>query len=289
MVCFFFAWPPHDQLPTLAKRRWRDFDWLGSLLIISGAVLVVFPFQNAGEEGSETWSKPVFIVPLILGVFCWVALLVWEFLAQTVFKGRILLAFPVDLFKNKRYLSSVIVTLLVGFPYLLVIYSFPIRLQVVSQEEPLMAGVMLLPMLGTLAIGAVINGAVNKVKNYTAETLLLGTIIMTLGCGLMIMVEGSEDDSMALGLLTFIGLGFGLASGSATLFTLFECPISEYGMSAIRMNPGMTNEGPMQRLLKVSSLRFVSSEAASASQPPPLSPTDAHRSTCLISLPKISS
>jgi hypothetical protein len=229
MICFFFAWPPREQLPTMPKRRWRDFDWLGTFLIISGAVLVVFPFQNAGEEGSSTWSKPVFIVPLIIGVFCLVALICWGFAAQIVFKGRILLAFPVGLFRNPRYLSSVIVTLLVGFPYLLVIYSFPIRLQVVSRESPLMAGVMLLPMLGTLAFGAILNGAINKVRNYTAETQLVGTIMMTLGCGLMIMVDGSEDDPLALGFLTFIGLGFGLASGSASLFTLFECPISDYG------------------------------------------------------------
>lgn len=239
MVCFYFAWPPREQLPTLPKRSWRQFDWLGTFLIIAGAILLIFPFQYAGEKGSDTWGKPEFIVPLILGVFCIIALIAWSFLAQAVFKDRVLLALPIDLFRNTRYFSSVIVTLLVGFPYLLVIYSFPIRLQVVSREEPLMAGVLLLPMLGTLAVGAAANGTINKVKNYTAETQLAGTVLLTLGCGLLIMIEGSEDDSMALGFLTFVGMGFGLAAGSATLFTLFECPISEYGTYQKFVSPGV--------------------------------------------------
>lgn len=229
MIGFYFAWPRPEQLPTLPKRSWKQFDYLGTFLLIASAVLMVFPFQNAGENGSDTWGKAEFIAPLILGVLLMLALIAWSLFAQMTMKDRIMLAFPIGLFRNMRYLSSTIVTLLAGFPYLMIIYAFPIRLQVVSQEEPLMAGVMLLPMLGTLAIGAAGNGALNKVKNYTAETLLAGTILMTLGCGLMIMVDGSEDDNMALGFLTFVGLGFGLVAGSASLFTLFECPISDYG------------------------------------------------------------
>jgi hypothetical protein len=119
--------------------------------------------------------------------------------------------------------------MLLGFPYLMIIYSFPIRLQVVSGKSPLVAGIMLLPMLGTLALGAMIQGRISKVKNFTLEASVLGALSMALGCGLMTMVKASGDDIKALGFLTFLGLGFGLAAGSATLLTLIECPISDYG------------------------------------------------------------
>ena len=229
VALFWLTWPGAEQLPTLQRRRWREFDALGSLLIIAASTLVVFAFQNAGESFGTIWAQAVFIAPLVLGICCWIALLLWGNLVLRRFGDRIALVFPVNLFRNRVYASAALSTLLLGFPYLLLLFSFPLREQAVSGKSALTAGLMLLPMLGTTALGSVIVGKINTTRNYLFESLLAGAALMLLACGLLTLVSGPGDDPKALGFLTFAGLGFGLSTSAATMIAAVEAPIKDYG------------------------------------------------------------
>ncbi|KFH42329.1 putative transporter-like protein [Hapsidospora chrysogenum ATCC 11550] len=228
VALFWLTWPGAEQLPTLQRRRWREFDALGSLLIIAASTLVVFAFQNAGESFGTVWAQAVFIAPLVLGICCWIALLLWGNLVTRRFGDRIALVFPVNLFRNRVYASAALSTLLLGFPYLLLLFSFPLREQAVSGKSALAAGLMLLPMLGTTALGSVIVGKINTTRNYLFESLLAGAALMLLACGLLTLVSGPDDDPKALGFLTFAGLGFGLSTSAATMIAAVEAPIKDY-------------------------------------------------------------
>ena len=229
---FWFAWPKPEQLPTLQRRSWKQFDLIGSCLLIAAAVLVVFALQNAGHDSGQeggSWGEAIFIAPLALGITSWIALITWGLFAETRLGERCALTFPVSLFRNRAYASGTISSLFMGFPYLLLIFSFPLRAQLVSRESPMMAGVMLLPMLGSTAIGTVIAGKLNGVHNRLCETMSAGSAFMILSCALLSTVEGPEDDGKALGFLVFAGLGFGLSTASATMIVSFEAPIKDYG------------------------------------------------------------
>lgn len=195
------------------------------------AVLVVFSFQHAGEDPTRAWDKPVFIVPLCVGIAGWIVLLVWEFMLEGRPKNRIAPILPFCLVRNRVYTASALSTLFIGFPYLLLIYSFPIRAQVVSGADALNSGIRLLPMLATVAVATIITGKLNSVKNYLFETILAGACFMTLGCGLLTMVHGKGDDLKALGFLALAGLGFGLSTPAATMVVSVEAPLRDYGKS----------------------------------------------------------
>ncbi|PKK42889.1 hypothetical protein CI102_12751, partial [Trichoderma harzianum] len=111
---------------------------------------------------------------------------------------------------------SMLTTFLLGYPYLLLIFLFPIRMQVVSGKSPLLAGLTLLPMLGTAAIGSMVSGKVNAVKDHLSGTLRCGSWLMGLGFVLLTTVRGPENDARALGFLAFVGFGFGLFTAAAT-------------------------------------------------------------------------
>jgi hypothetical protein len=198
-------------------------------LIIAASTLVVFAFQNAGESFGAVWGQAVFIAPLVLGVCGWIALLLWGNLVLRRSGDRIALVFPVNLFRNRVYASAALSTLLLGFPYLLLVFSFPLREQVVSGKSAVNAGLMLLPMLGTTALGSVIVGKINATKDYLFESLLAGAALMLLACGLLTLVLGPTDDPKALGFLTFAGLGFGFSTSAATMIAAVEAPIKDYG------------------------------------------------------------
>ncbi|PHH60824.1 hypothetical protein CDD81_1121 [Ophiocordyceps australis] len=228
LVIFLTTWPKAEHLPNIDRRSWKDFDYLGSLLVVGASVLVVFAFQNAGEAGETVWGQAIFIGPLVGGAVGWVALIAWELAVEQRFCQSISPAFPISLFRNRAYAAGAASTLFLGYPYLLLIYSFPLREQVVSGKSALTAGLMLLPMLGTSALGSAISGKINTGKNLLCETLVAGACLMALGCGLLATVSGTGADARALGFLTFAGLGFGLSTAAATILVTVEAPIGDH-------------------------------------------------------------
>ncbi|TIC95069.1 putative transporter C3H1.06c [Colletotrichum higginsianum] len=130
LLVFYSTWPDARHLPTLQHRTWKELDFVGSILLVTASVLVVFSFQNAGTDGNK-WSQAIFVVPVTIGGICFILLLGWETLVFKIWNSRIMAAIPIRLLRNRVYVATIFNTMFLGFPYLLVIYAFPIYLQVV--------------------------------------------------------------------------------------------------------------------------------------------------------------
>lgn len=230
MVLFWLSWPTEEYLPRLERRRWRDLDYLGSFLVIAASVLIVFAFQAAGTDTS-LWGKALFIAPLVLGSLSIVALFFWEHYIERRWKGQMAAAIPLRLLRNRVYAIGVLNTMFLGFPYLLCVYAFPLRFQVVYRKTPLQAGLMLLPMLGASAFASMLSGPFNSKKNRLWETLMAASFFMLLGCVLEIFIISPSEsvEPKVLGFLVFIGFGFGLSASASTMLGAIECPIREHG------------------------------------------------------------
>ncbi|KAF5664184.1 multidrug resistance 3 [Fusarium circinatum] len=264
LVIFILTWPKPEYLPSQERRAWKELDFLGSLLVIAAAVLVVFSFQNAGTERSnDGWKTSIFIAPLICGLLACGLLIAWQIFIRHRWHDRFAPAFPINIFSNRIYSTAVANTLLNGFPYLLLIYAIPLRFQVVSGKSALISGVMLLPMLGTAAIGSLLAGKINATKNYTFESLVLGSSVMTIGCGLLTSLSHEPNDAKLLGYMTFCGLGFGLTVASSTMLSTVEVPIRDYApaqgiLSQVRLLGGSLGIAASSALLNEKSSKYLS-------------------------------
>ncbi|KGQ09858.1 putative transporter C3H1.06c [Beauveria bassiana D1-5] len=205
MTIFLLAWPSKSQHNPPSRLQWKNFDFFGTLLIIAASVLIVFAFQRAGETSRNIFSSSIFIAPLTTGLLCWGGVFVWAFLVESGrFGAGLVPALPFKLFRNRHYTSAALTTLLIGYPYLQIIFTFPSRAQIVSGKSVMMSGLELLPLVGGSALGSVIGG-----------------------CGLLSTVQGRADDAKALGFLVFAGLGFGLSTAAATMLVTFEAAIAD--------------------------------------------------------------
>ncbi|KAK2044128.1 major facilitator superfamily transporter [Colletotrichum somersetense] len=228
LLIFYLAWPDAKHLPNLQRRTWKELDFVGSILLVAASVLVVSSFQNVGND-SDKWTRAVFIAPVTAGSICFMLLLAWETLVPRLRNNRIMAAIPIRLLRNRVYLATIFNTMLLGFPYLLIIYAFPIHMQVVNGKSSLLAGLFLLPMLGSVALGTALGGIVNKSKNRLFETMAVASCFMALGCGLMTTLSSSVDlEPKAIGFLTFVGFGFGLSATSSTIIGATESEISDH-------------------------------------------------------------
>jgi hypothetical protein len=208
---------------------------------IASVVLIVFPFQNATNTPTTTatspWATATFLAPLLTGLLSLGLLALWQAaLAPRLHKqhnARLALALPPALLRNRVYAAAALHTLLTGFPYLLCVFAFPVRFQVVYGRSALQAGLMLLPMLAGTAVGTVLAGAVNggRGKVRFLETLLVAAALMLLGCGLETTAEVGDGavEPRVLGFLVFVGLGFGLSAAGGTMLAGAEAPVWEHG------------------------------------------------------------
>ncbi|KAI0391812.1 major facilitator superfamily transporter [Xylariaceae sp. FL0594] len=227
-LLFFLMWPKPRYLPNLERRTWGELDYVGSSLLIASTVLIVFPFQSVGSS-TDQWDKAIFLAPLIVGCVALVVLFAWSIFVDKRWGDKIAAALPMNLLRNRVYASAVLNTMFLGFPYTLIVYAFPLRCQVVNAKDALIAGVMLLPMLGSSAVGSAISGKANGKKDHSCETLLVATGFMTLGGGLLTTVSDSVDlQAKALGFLVFIGLGFGLSVSTTTMLAASQSSMRDH-------------------------------------------------------------
>ncbi|ORY59463.1 uncharacterized protein BCR38DRAFT_444583 [Pseudomassariella vexata] len=232
MVLFYLTWPKAEYLPDLERRTWRELDYLGSALLVVSSVLVVFAFQNAGGASTDVWKQARFLAPLIAGVLGWVGLIVWEIWADRRWGDRIAAGFPMRLMRNHVYGATVVNTIFLGFPFIMLVYAFPLRVQIVNGKGALLAGVMLLPMLGASATGSVVAGVINGKKDRVFETLAASSCFVTLGCGLLSTLSSSINvEAKGLGFLVFVGFGFGMSAAGCTMVANLKASIRDHAPS----------------------------------------------------------
>ncbi|KAK4145773.1 putative multidrug resistance protein [Dichotomopilus funicola] len=108
------------------------------------------------------------------------------------------------------------VTLLNGFIYISLVIKVPEYLQIVHGDGALWAGVHLVPMLGTCALGSFLGGALSKRTNLTSQTLVAGGLLQAVGLGL-VLAFSMVPLPLLLSLLSLYGLGIGLCFASCTM------------------------------------------------------------------------
>lgn len=143
-------------------------------------------------------------------------------------------AIPLVLYRNHIFTTTTLNTMFLGFSFLATLFAVPLRLQVVNGKSPIMTGVLMLPMLGATGLGSVITAAVSSKKNKLSETLTAATMLVTIGLALETSVSDSPQlEPKLIGFLVLIGLGYGMITSAATMFTTLEAPIKEHGKSEI--------------------------------------------------------
>ena len=163
IVAAIFAVP--NDMATSMKRGVK-MDWLGSFLVVSGLILVVFAITDA-SHAPHGWRTPYILVTLFLGAFfLGVAYYVEGWIAENPL-------LPFDLFKVP-YMSALIMSLLFsdGVLGVFLLYS-TLYMQNIMGATPLQVAAWFVPM----CTGGVI---ISVVGGYVLH-LLPGTVLMAIG------------------------------------------------------------------------------------------------------------
>ncbi|KAK5991014.1 Multidrug resistance 3-like protein [Cladobotryum mycophilum] len=212
-------WPQENVADMLSWEAFTSIDFIGSATLLCSSGLLVFAIQQAGSQ-TFAWDSPEIISAFVVSGLSWGAFIWWEIVLDSKRHRRIEPIFPIRLVLRRVYLASLIITLLTGFPYISLSIIIPERFQIVNGENVLMAGVHILPLLGSCAIGSFFGGVISSKRNNTSYTLIGASGLQLLGVGLMTMVLGTDTNAVAqYAYQAIFGLGVGLSFSAATIMT----------------------------------------------------------------------
>ncbi|KHN94262.1 Major facilitator superfamily domain, general substrate transporter [Metarhizium album ARSEF 1941] len=212
-------WPHEDAADLLSWTAFKSIDFLGSATLLCGSGFLVFAMQQAGSQ-TLAWQSPAIVISFTLSILTCIVFVTWELHLSRKRHRHIEPIFPIGLMGKRVYAAALLVTLFTGFPYICFSIILPERFQMVNNQNALMAGVRILPMLSACAVGSFLGGAISSKRNNTSYTLVAASCLQLLGVGLMTTVSGDSEAAAAqYGYQAIFGLGVGLSFSAATIMT----------------------------------------------------------------------
>ncbi|MEE6257130.1 MDR family MFS transporter [Plantactinospora sonchi] len=210
-------------------RTEHRIDWLGAALLSVGITAIVLVTTWGGNE--YDWGSAQI---LGLAALAAVTLVAFALVERRVAEPIL----PLWLFANRNFAVISVIGFLLGFAMFGAMNFLPLYQQTVQGASATNSGLLLLPlMFGMLVVSIVVGRTITKTGRYRSFPII-GGIVMTVGMGLLTMLDvgTSKVESSLYMVVLGVGMGFlmqtsmliaqnsveqkdlGAASGAATFF-----------------------------------------------------------------------
>ncbi|GEB22999.1 MDR family MFS transporter [Brevibacterium aurantiacum] len=177
----------------------KKVDVLGIIFMVAATSQLILVTSWGGHD--YDWNSPT-IIGLIIGTV--VSALIFVYIETKVSNPII----PIFLFKNKTFVLSTVIGLLLGLGMFSAMAFLPTFMQMASGTDVTGSGLLMLPMMAGVMLTSIVSGfIVSKTGKYKIYPLL-GTLIA--GIALAWMTTLTADTSMVLIGCMIFTMGFGL-------------------------------------------------------------------------------
>ncbi len=219
IVSLFVIW---RLLPTIKRSgASHNLDFLGAIVftIAIGFLLVGLTNKQSGD-----WTDPT------VGGFIAIGLLGSALFALVESRAKEPIV-PLDLWRNRTYVSSIVSTFFVSFGFFGAIIFLPRWFQVVRHESATNSGYLIFPMLIGLIGSSIIAGAlVSRTGKYKA-IILSGLAAIIVGIVLMTQLRANTDYPVLFLWMFIAGLGIGPSLSVFTIVVQNAVPFSKLGVA----------------------------------------------------------
>ncbi|KAJ2400466.1 hypothetical protein GGI23_002013 [Coemansia sp. RSA 2559] len=189
---------PHGSLREKLKR----VDLLGSLVLIGGVVMLLLALTWGGK--TFPWKSARIICLLVfsflsLGLFL---LIEWKTPADPTV--------PIPLLRNRNVSLAVAGQFFAGVAMFVPMFYIPIWYTIVKNDSAISSGLHLLPYLLSVSLVSVASGFIVTKTGRYRRFVIVGSAIMVVGTGLMVMFNEDIGKGKQIGYLILMGFGLGL-------------------------------------------------------------------------------
>ncbi|KAI4261784.1 MAG: hypothetical protein L6R42_003024 [Xanthoria sp. 1 TBL-2021] len=201
-IAFFFKSPKRQKQATIGfKARSRQFDPVGSLFFLPAIICLLLALQWGGTK--YPWSNG-----RIIALFVISGLLVIGFITMQFVQGDNA-TLPIRIVKQRSVAAASWYTLCLGGSFFVLIYFVPIWFQAIKGVSATKSGIMVLPMILSLVLISIISGIGVTTLGYYTPFMIISSVLMAIGVGLMSTWKSDTNHSMWIGYQVIYGLGIG--------------------------------------------------------------------------------
>lgn len=204
VIGFFFPDPQRD-LPKDEpwSKRIKQFDPAGTVVFMPGVISLLLALQWGGTK--YAWDSARIIALLVLfGVLITVFVVIQGFMKENATVSP-------RIFLKRTVWSSAFFAFFTGAAFLASVYFLPIWFQAVKGASAVRSGIMNLPMLIAVVIFSVIAGICVTVFGYYTPFMIAGTVLMSIGYGVITTFEPDIGSGKWIGYQIIAGAGVGVA------------------------------------------------------------------------------
>jgi hypothetical protein len=183
------------------KEKFLQMDPLGTFIIMGGSLCYLLALQWGGV--TKSWGDKS-VVGTLVG--CGLLLLAfgvleWYFVGRALLQGRLM---------GKRIiLVASVYTILLAGAFFTLVYYLPIYFQSVSGTSPLDSGLRNLGIIVSVSVATVCSGVMISVFGHYVLWILAGSILATVGSGLLFTLNVKTPSSHWIGYQVLAGFGIG--------------------------------------------------------------------------------
>ncbi|KAK1984987.1 multidrug resistance protein fnx1 [Colletotrichum cereale] len=200
VVVLFFVLKLHNPR-TPALEGLRAIDWVGTVTIIGGTLMLLFGLEFGGV--SYPWRSPTVVCLLVFG-----ALTIGLFVLNECRYARYPVI-PMHLFRSRSNVAAFATSFCHAFAFISGSYWLPLYFQGVQGVSSLLSGVYLLPYVLSLSLMSAVAGIlIRKTGNYV-HLIVGGMLVATVGFGLFYDLPPDRDLVKIVLYQIVAGLGIG--------------------------------------------------------------------------------
>ncbi|KNG83525.1 hypothetical protein ANOM_007761 [Aspergillus nomiae NRRL 13137] len=151
--------------------RIKAVDWIGNTLLIGMYVSMLMAISFGGT--TFAWSSAQEISLFVVGGVLFSAPSI-----HPIWSDQQNRMFPVHFLKNRGLLIPFLVAASAGTSSFVTIYFIPLFFQCVQDTSSLLAGVQLLPLIGSLAVFTMLNGHLMARLGYSMPWYVTGLVLV---------------------------------------------------------------------------------------------------------------
>ncbi|KAJ5293876.1 hypothetical protein N7508_008697 [Penicillium antarcticum] len=204
VIAIFFPAPNRQIKNSTWSERIRKFDPMGTSLFLPAIICLLLALQWGGT--TYPWSNWRIIL-----LFCFFGALILLFVFVQ-WTQQEYATVPPRIFFKRTVWSSALFSFCLGAAFLCSVYFLPIWFQAVKGASAVNSGIMNLPMLISVVVLSVLSGIIVTIVGYYAPFMILGTIMIAIGYGLMTKFHPDTPKSIWIGyqIIAGAGVGFGM-------------------------------------------------------------------------------
>lgn len=203
VIALFFPDPNRkvNEDETWAE-RFKQFDPVGTALLMPAVICLLLALQWGGT--TYAWGSWRIIVLL---VFFAVLISIFLFVQN---KQQDLATVPPRIFFKRTVWSSSFYSFCIGAAFLGSVYFLPLWFQAVKGASAVESGIMNLPTLISVVVMSILAGIIVTVIGYYAPFMIIGTVLTSIGFGLLTTFRPDTGSPVWIGYQVLAGAGVGL-------------------------------------------------------------------------------